>query len=119
MVFERRAKGGVDVRALVLCVDGVGAGRKDVAQFGQEISEHWLIRRCGSRFIVAAAGSFKKAELVSKLEAAFAKWPSKPAVAGPVCNLELVAYQCHCSMFHVGPSRVGLLLLPMPLIALL
>lgn len=37
-----------------------------------------------SRFIVAATGAFKKAELASKLEAAFAKWPAKPAVAGPV-----------------------------------
>ena len=37
-----------------------------------------------SRFIVAAAGAFKKSELTSKLDAAFAKWPSKPAIAGPV-----------------------------------
>jgi len=37
-----------------------------------------------SRFIVAAAGAFKKSELATKLDAAFAKWPSKPAVAGPV-----------------------------------
>ena len=37
-----------------------------------------------SRFIVAAAGAFKKSELTAKLDAAFAKWPAKPAVAGPV-----------------------------------
>jgi predicted Zn-dependent peptidase len=37
-----------------------------------------------SRFIVAAAGAFRKAELVSKLEAAFSQWPSRPAVTGPV-----------------------------------
>ena len=37
-----------------------------------------------SRFIVSAAGAFKKADLVAKLESAFSKWSSKPAVAGPV-----------------------------------
>ena len=37
-----------------------------------------------SKFIVAATGAFKKAELVAKLEAAFAKWPSKAAVTGAV-----------------------------------
>jgi predicted Zn-dependent peptidase len=37
-----------------------------------------------SRFIVAAAGAFRKAELVAKLEAAFSMWPSRPAVTGPV-----------------------------------
>ena len=37
-----------------------------------------------SRFIVAAAGAFKKVELVQKLEDAFSKWPSRPAVTGAV-----------------------------------
>ncbi|MBI3857468.1 MAG: insulinase family protein [Planctomycetes bacterium] len=37
-----------------------------------------------SRFIVSAAGAFRKAELVAKLEAAFKEWPAAPAVVGPV-----------------------------------
>lgn len=37
-----------------------------------------------SRFIIAAAGAFKKDVLVAKLEAAFKEWPAAPAVSGPV-----------------------------------
>jgi predicted Zn-dependent peptidase len=39
-----------------------------------------------SRFIVAAAGAFRKADLVARLEAAFKEWPdgSRGAPAGPV-----------------------------------
>lgn len=37
-----------------------------------------------SRFLVAAAGAFKKDALVAKLEAAFKEWPAAAAAEGPV-----------------------------------
>src|SRR5207244_3944763 len=37
-----------------------------------------------SRFIVAAAGAFRKDELAAKLEAAFKQWPAADPVSGAV-----------------------------------